>query len=147
MQIAEVKVSYTSKVKSKDRVLVKTSADAYNVVRSLYDEDTIDYVESSHVLLLNFANQVIGKKLLSTGGRSACIIDTAVVAQISLSKNAHAIILTHNHPSGNLKASEQDIKMTRRVKEALELFDIKLLDHIIVTSDNGYTSMADNGLI
>ena len=147
MQIAEVKVSYTSKVKSKDRVLVKTSADAYNVVRSLYDEDTIDYVESSHVLLLNFANQVIGKKLLSTGGTNACIVDVKVIAQISLSTNAHAIILTHNHPSGNLKASEQDIKMTRRVKEALELFDIKLLDHIIVTSDNGYTSMADNGLI
>lgn len=147
MQIAEVKVSYTSKVKSKDRVLVKTSTDAYNVVRSLYDEDTIDYVESSHVLLLNFANQVIGKKLLSTGGTNACIVDVKVIAQISLSTNAHAIILTHNHPSGNLKASEQDIKMTRRVKEALELFDIKLLDHIIVTSDNGYTSMADHELI
>lgn len=147
MQIAEVKVSYTSKVKSKDRVLVKTSADAYDVLRSLYDEDTIDYVESSYVLLLNFANQVIGKKLLSTGGTNACIVDVKVIAQISLSTNAHAIILTHNHPSGNLKASEQDIKMTRRVKEALELFDIKLLDHIIVTSDNGYTSMADNGLI
>ena len=147
MQIAEVKVSYTSKVKAKDRVVVKTSRDAYNAVRSLYDEDTIDYVESSYVLLLNFANQVIGKKLLSTGGRSACIIDTAVVAQISLSKNAHAIILTHNHPSGNRSASQQDIKITRRVKEALELFDIKLHDHIIVTSDNGYTSMAEEGLM
>ena len=147
MEIAEVKVSYTSKVKSKDRVLVKTSADAYDVVRSLYDEDTIDYVESSYVLLLNFANQVIGKKLLSTGGTNACIVDVKVIAQISLSTNAHAIILSHNHPSGNRNPSDQDVKMTRKVKEALDLLDIRLLDHIIVTSDNGYTSMADQELI
>lgn len=147
MQIAEVKVSYKNTVKAKDRVQIKSSEDAYNAVLSLYNEDEIDYIESSYILLLNHANQVIGKRLLSTGGRSACIIDTAVVAQISLSKNAHAIILSHNHPSGNRNPSDQDVKITRRVKEALELFDIKLLDHIIVTSDNGYTSMADNGLI
>ena len=147
MEIAEVKVSYSSKVKAKDRVQVKTSADAYNAVRSLYDEDTIDYVESSHVLLLNFANQIIGKKLLSTGGTTACIVDVKVIGQISLSTNAHAIILTHNHPSGNRNASDQDVQITRKVKEALDLFDIKVLDHIIVTSDNGYTSMADEGLM
>lgn len=147
MQIAEVKVSYTSKVKAKDRVQVRTSADAYNAVRSLYDEDTIDYVESSHVLLLNRANQIIGKKLLSTGGTSSCIVDVKVIAQISLSTNAHAIIMTHNHPSGNISASDQDVQITRRVKDALDLFDIKVLDHIIVTSDNGYTSMADEGLM
>ena len=147
MQIAEVKVSYTSKVKAKDRVVVRTSADAYRAVRSLYDEDTIDYVESSYVLLLNRANQVIGKKLLSTGGTSSCIVDVKVIAQISLSTNAHGIILTHNHPSGNINASDQDISITRRVKNALDLFDIKVLDHIIVTSDNGYTSMADEGLM
>lgn len=147
MQIAEVKVSYTSKVKAKDRVQVRTSADAYNAVRSLYDEDTIDYVESSHVLLLNRANQIIGKKLLSTGGTSSCIVDVKVIAQISLSTNAHAIIMTHNHPSGNISASDQDVQITRRVKDALDLFDIKVLDHIIVTSDNGYTSMSDEGLM
>ena len=147
MQIAEVKVSYTSKVKAKDRVVVRTSADAYRAVRSLYDDDTIDYVESSYVLLLNRANQVIGKKLLSTGGTSSCIVDVKVIAQISLSTNAHAIIMTHNHPSGNISASDQDISITRRVKNALDLFDIKVLDHIIVTSDNGYTSMADEGLM
>ena len=147
MEIAEVKVSYNSTVKAKDRVVVKTSRDAYNAVRSLYDEDTIDYVESSYVLLLNFANQVIGKKLLSTGGTSTCIVDVKVIAQISLSTNAHAIILTHNHPSGKLSASQQDIDITRKVKQALDLFDIRVLDHIIVTSDNGYTSMADQELM
>ena len=147
MQIAEVKVSYKNTVKAKDRVQIKSSADAYNAVRSLYNEDEIDYIESSYILLLNHANHVIGKRLLSTGGRSACIIDTAVVAQISLSKNAHAIILTHNHPSGNRNASDQDVQITRRVKDALNLFDIRVLDHIIVTSDNGYTSMADEGLM
>lgn len=146
MQIAEVKVSYTNKVKAKDRVQVKTSKDAYNAVRSLYDEDTIDYVESSHVLLLNYANQIIGKKLLSTGGTNSCIVDVKVIAQISLSTNAHAIILTHNHPSGNLSASQQDRDITHKVKNALDLFDIRVLDHIIVTSD-GYMSMADEGLM
>ena len=147
MEIAEVKVSYKNTVKAKDRIQIKSSADAYNAVRSLYNEDEIDYIESSYILLLNRANQIIGKRLLSTGGRSACIIDTAVVAQISLSKNAHAIILSHNHPSGNISASDQDVQITRRVKDALDLFDIKVLDHIIVTSDNGYTSMADEGLM
>lgn len=146
MNIAEVKVSYKNTVKAKDRVQVKTSIDAYNALREMYDADEIDYIESSYILLLNHANHVIGKRLLSTGGRSACIIDTAVVAQISLSKNAHAIILSHNHPSGNLSASQQDIDITRKVKKALDLFDIKVLDHIIVTSD-GYMSMADEGLM
>lgn len=146
MNIAEVKVSYKNTVKAKDRVQVKTSRDAYNALREMYDADEIDYIESSYILLLNHANHVIGKRLLSTGGRSSCIIDTAVVAQISLSKNAHAIILSHNHPSGNLDASQQDIDITRKVKKALDLFDIKVLDHIIVTSD-GYMSMADEGYI
>lgn len=146
MNIAEVKVSYKNTVKAKDRVQVKTSRDAYNALREMYDADEIDYIESSYILLLNHANHVIGKRLLSTGGRSACIIDTAVVAQISLSKNAHAIILSHNHPSGNLDASQQDIQITLKVKKALDLFDIRVLDHIIVTSD-GYTSMADEGLM
>lgn len=146
MNIAEVKVSYKNPVKAKDRVQIKSSRDAYNALIEMYDADEIDYIESSYILLLNHANHVIGKRLLSTGGRSACIIDTAVVAQISLSKNAHAIILSHNHPSGNLDASQQDIDITRRVKNALDLFDIKVLDHIIVTSD-GYMSMADEGLM
>jgi DNA repair protein RadC len=147
MEIAEVKVSYSSKVKAKDRVVVKTSADAYNSLREMYNDDEIDYIESSYILLLNRANQIIGKRLLSTGGRSACIIDAAVIGQISLSTNAHAIILSHNHPSGNRSASDQDVQITSKVKEALDLFDIKVLDHIIVTSDNGYTSMADEGLM
>lgn len=146
MNIAEVKVSYKNPVKVKDRVQIKSSRDAYNALREMYDADEIDYIESSYILLLNHSNHVIGKRLLSTGGRSSCIIDTAVVGQISLSKNAHAIILSHNHPSGNLNASQQDIDITRKVKNALDLFDIKVLDHIIVTSD-GYMSMADEGLM
>ena len=147
MEIAEVKVSYKNPVKVKDRIEVRTSRDAYNALREMYDADEIDYIESSYILLLNHSNHIIGKRLLSTGGRSSCIIDTAVVAQISLSKNAHAIILSHNHPSGNRNASDQDVQITRRVKDALNLFDIRVLDHIIVTSDNGYTSMADEGLM
>lgn len=146
MQIAEVKVSYKNPVKVKDRIEVRTSRDAYNALREMYDADEIDYIESSYILLLNHSNHIIGKRLLSTGGRSSCIIDAAVVGQISLSKNAHAIILSHNHPSGNLNPSQQDIDITRKVKNALDLFDIRVLDHIIVTSD-GYSSMADEELI
>ena len=70
-----------------------------------------------------------------------------VVFQYALKANASSIILAHNHPSGNLQASQADIKISKKVKEAGEILDIRLLDHIILTAYDGYSSMADEGIL
>jgi DNA repair protein RadC len=71
------------------------------------------------------------------------IIDTRVILQYAIKANAHAVILAHNHPSGSLEASEADIKITSRVRDALELVDIKLLDHLIINKDEKYSTIEE----
>ena len=78
---------------------------------------------------------------LSKEGLSGSIIDTRAILQYAIKANAHAVKLAHNHPSGNLEPSEADIKITNRVRDALEIVDIKLLDHLILNKDEEYTTI------
>lgn len=144
--LAEVKLSYKTKVNPRDRQLIKKSQDAVEIFRKLYDEDSIEHIESFYVLMLNRNNKVLGWSKLSNGGISGTYVDVKIIMQLAIISNASAIILSHNHPSGNCKESQQDIKITKQIKEACRLFDIELFDHIILTSDS-YFSMADQGLI
>jgi len=91
--------------------------------------------------MLNRANRVLGVAHLTKGGLNGSIIDARVILQYAIKANAHAIILAHNHPRGSLEASEADIKITRSVKEALELVDINLLDHLILNIDEKYATI------
>lgn len=144
--LAEVKLSYKSKVSPKERLSIKSSLDAFTAIRPLFSDDSIEHLEKVVLLVLNRANKVLGWMLLGTGGISACVVDVRVVMQVAINSNASGIILAHNHPSGNLKASQEDINITKKVKEAAKLFDINLLDHLIVTTD-GYYSLSDEGLM
>lgn len=141
--IAEVQVTY--KPTQLVQTQIKCSRDAFKVFQALWDEH-IQYKESMYVLLLNRANRVLGYHLLSQGGTTGTVVDVKVLLQLLIKSNAHGFILAHNHPSCNTKPSTEDLKLTKKVKEASKLLDIQLLDHLIITADS-FLSMADEGKI
>ncbi len=145
-QIAEVELIYKTKIKASERLQVKTSKDAADLLKQIWDENKIDFVEQFKVLFLNRANKVLGIFEVSSGGVTGTVADPKLVFVATLKANACSIIISHNHPSGNLKPSEPDERLTEKIKQAGQLLDIKLIDHIIVTSE-GYYSFADEGLI
>ena len=107
---------------------------------------TICYKEYFKVLFLNQANQILGYTLISEGGITETCADVRLIMQAALLTNSVALILAHNHPSGNLKPSPEDIRLTKQVREASNFMRIKILDHIIL-SDTEYYSFADEGML
>ncbi len=95
---------------------------------------------------MNRANKVLGLFEVSKGGISGTVADPKIIFTAALKGGASGIIVAHNHPSGNLTASQSDIDLTRKLKEAGKFLEIQLLDHVIVTTE-GYFSFADEGLI
>lgn len=102
--------------------------------------------EEFWVLYLNNANKVIAKNQLSKGGMTGTVVDVRIIFKSALESGAVGILLCHNHPSGNLKPSEADIEITKKVKTAGKSLDINVLDHLIITQ-NGYYSFADEGIL
>jgi DNA repair protein RadC len=101
--------------------------------------------EEFWVLFLNNSNKILFKTQLSKGGMTGTVVDVRIVFKIAFEQNATAIILTHNHPSGKLQASDADIQITKKIKTAGQQLDIPVLDHIIVT-EKGYYSFVDEGI-
>ena len=101
--------------------------------------------EEFWVLYLNNSNKVIYKAQLSKGGITGTVVDIRIIFKMAFEQNATAIILTHNHPSGKLMASDADLKITKRIKEAGQTLEIQVLDHIIIT-ENGYLSFQDEAI-
>ena len=145
-QVSEIDLIYRSKVKASERPQIKTSKDAADLLRHLWSEDKIDFVEQFKVLFLNRANKVLGIFEVSTGGVTGTVADPRLIFIAALKMNCTGILVCHNHPSGNLKPSKPDEDLTQKIKQAGLFLDIKLLDHIIVTSE-GFYSFADEGLI
>ncbi|MEC4049709.1 DNA repair protein RadC [Flavobacterium sp. SUN046] len=102
--------------------------------------------EEFWILYLNNSNKVIYKGQLSKGGITATLVDVRLVFKLAIEQNATGIILVHNHPSGMLKASDADIQMTKKMKQAGETLEIKVLDHLII-SEMGYISFIDEGIL
>ena len=100
--------------------------------------------EESHILLLNQRLQILGSRLMSRGGITGTVVDIRMVLKEALLANATNIALAHNHPSGNLRPSREDDRLTDKVKQAAKLLDITLIDHVLVTND-GYYSYQDEG--
>ena len=96
--------------------------------------------------MLNRQNQILGYHQLSKGGMTGAVVDVRVIFQVALKASCTSIILSHNHPSGNLDVSDADRKITNQIKQAGVILDIPLLDHLIMTTDS-YLSMADEGLL
>jgi DNA repair protein RadC len=145
--IAEVSLIYRSKVKASDRPQIKCSQDAHKLFLESWNPDTLEHVEEFKILLMNRSNAVLGIMDVSKGGISGTVTDVRVILQAAIKANASGIIVAHNHPSGNLNPSESDVKLTQKIKEAGNLVDIQLLDHLILTIDDSYYSFADNGLL
>ena len=124
-------------------VQITNSEKASDFIRQFYGDD-IHIFESAFLLLLNNANQTIGFAKISQGGISSTIIDVRLVAHYAINSLATGIIIAHNHPSGNCKPSEADIKLTKKFKEALQLLEVYVLDSLILTGTS-YYSLADNG--
>jgi len=103
-------------------------------------------IEHFHILLLNRANHIIGTRQISKGGISGTVVDPKVVFYKALQAKASGIILCHNHPSGNLRPSESDLQLTKKLREGGRILEISVLDHLII-SNNSYYSFADEGTL
>ena len=145
-EVAEIQLSYKSKVKASLRPKITSSRDCETVLRKYWNEDKIEFVEQFKVLLLNRANKVLGLYEVSTGTTTHTVADPRLIFVAAIKANACAIILSHNHPSGNLNPSQADMDLTRKIKEAGRFLEVSVLDHIIMTSE-AYYSFADEGLL
>ncbi|MEM1324943.1 MAG: JAB domain-containing protein [Bacteroidota bacterium] len=144
MQVSEIQLTYNTKVKAKDRPKITESSDAYWVLESNWS-DQIALLEEFNVLFLDRSNRVMGLCRLSKGGINGTVVDVRLAFAAALKARASSIILAHNHPSGNVNPSRQDIEITRKFAQAGKLLDIPVIDHIILTPDDNYYSMADKG--
>lgn len=138
----EVTLKYR-KAKNPEKLQIRSSKDSYNAFRK-YIGEMVHHREAFMVQYLNQANQVMWMETHTIGTINSTQVDIKDIVKKALIGGVQSIILAHNHPSGNTQPSEADRKMTKRVREAAKLFDISVLDHIIVT-DEKYYSFADQG--
>jgi len=143
MKINEVEIVYKRKNSAKPRF--NSSIQAYKILYPFFEE-LIDHRESFKILLCDNNNRILGVHHLSEGSLTGTVVDLRIIAQSVILSNAKSIILAHNHPSGNLKPSEQDKNVTKKIKNMCELLEVNLLDHIILTSENHF-SFTDEGIL
>jgi DNA repair protein RadC len=130
-------------LEQEEKPKVTSSRDAFDILK----QDLLDIPhEEFWVLLLNRANRVIRKHQISQGGVSGTVADPKIIFKSALEELASGIILAHNHPSGNLTASQADIDLTRKLKDAGKLLEIQVLDHVIIAGQK-YYSFADEGML
>jgi len=143
--IPEITVSYKDNVKTSERAVIGNSADAAKIFAAAC-KDYMQHHEEVYVMFLNRAGRVLGIFQAAKGGMAGATFDIKIILQTALKVSASAILLSHNHPSGNTKPSGQDISMTKALQKGCQALDIKLLDHVIIT-DETFTSFADSGLL
>src|SRR6187551_365 len=144
--VAEVELIYKSKVKASERPQVIHSKDVYEIFKQSWDENKIDFIEQFKIMLLNRSNRVLGIYEVSTGGITGTVADPRVIITAALKANAVSIALAHNHPSGSIRPSRQDEELTQKIRNAATFLDIKVIDHVIITTES-YYSFADEGLL
>lgn len=122
---------------------ISCSKDIFNLMSRFFAD--LNH-EEFWIVLLNRANNVLSQHLISKGGQAGTVADPKIIFQAALENHAASIILSHNHPSGNLKPSQADINLTRKLRDAGQLLDIPVLDHVIFTNTS-YFSFADEGIL
>jgi len=139
-------VSEPSSIK---RVKLISSIEVYEYLKELYhfNGDDINVVEHVYVLSLNNVNNVTGFMKLSTGTTASSSIDFKVLFKFVIDSLAVSFIISHNHPSGSLNPSHNDIEITKKLKEASKTLDIKLLDHIIISYDGHYSFANESSIL
>jgi DNA repair protein RadC len=145
-KVSEVELIYRSKVKASERPRLKDSKEVYDFLIANWDLDKIELLEEFKVIYLNQANKVLAIFNVSRGGITGTVADPRLIFAMALKLAASCIILSHSHPSGNIKPSRADEELTSKIKEAGRFLDIKVLDHIIITREQ-YFSFTDEGLL
>lgn len=131
------------KTEAREQTIIRSSEDVYNLMKPfLLDLKS----EEFWVILLNRRNAVIKTSKISAGGMTGTVVDPRLVFRGALEEYACSMILVHNHPSGNTKPSEEDIRLTRSMKSAGEFLEIQVLDHVIFCNGS-YFSFADEGMM
>ncbi len=146
INIPEIKIQYHRGTDSKLLAKVNSSKDAEKVLRDIYPDGEIDLQEQFIILYLNRQNKVLGYYRHSKGGLTGTIVDIRLIMAVAVKSACTSILLSHNHPSGNTKPSNEDVAITKKIKETAQLFDINVLDHIIITSEDFY-SFGDEGMM
>ena len=129
-----------------DRKRIKSGQDAFEYIRQFYGND-IEVYESFFLLLLNRRLETIGYVKISQGGITGTIVDSKIVLKYIIDSFASQVIIAHNHPSGFLDPSDADKIITKKLKELIKMIDSELVDHLIITADNGYYSFNENGIL
>lgn len=130
-------------IDTKEDQKISSSKDAFEIL----NEKLADLPhEEFWMVLLNRANKVIKLESISKGGITGTVVDVRIIAKTAIENNTSSVILAHNHPSGNLKPSQNDLDITKKIKEALRIFDITLFDHLII-GDANYYSFTDEGIL
>lgn len=145
-RVSEVEVTYRPKFKASERPKISTSEQAYRLFLNQWNLDKIQFQEEFKIMLLNRRNNVLGIADISMGGVSGTFVDPKVIFAIALKANASSIVLCHNHPSGNLKLSDADIRITKQLKQAGQLLELPIYDHLVIT-EHSYYSFADEGMM
>ncbi len=127
----------------KEKTIITQSKDAAIFFQPLLEDLSH---EEFWILLLNRSNTVLDKFMVSQGGLTGTVIDVRIILKTAIEKLASSMILCHNHPSGNTKPSDADVKITKKIKDAASLMEITVLDHVIIAHDQ-YLSFADEGIL
>lgn len=146
LMVSEIELSYKPVIRPSDRPKIVNQDDAYRLFINTWDATKIELVEQFKVMLLNHAGRVLGICTLSSGGITSTVVDPRQIFSVALKANATQIILAHNHPSGNLKPSNQDYEVSRKLKAAGQLLDIRVSDHLIISVE-GFYSLASEGVL
>lgn len=146
--VSEIEIIYRKKktCKVSERPIIVTSQDAYKICLHYWNLDKIELLEEFKVLFLNRANRVLQILEVSQGGLTGTVADPRIILAAAVKVAACSMVLVHNHPSGSTKPSKADEELTSKIRTAASYFDIKVLDHLIITSET-YLSFADEGLV
>jgi DNA repair protein RadC len=146
--VSEIDFVYKRKsdVKVSQRPVITSSLDCFQILKYYWDCGKLELVEEFKVLFLNRSNRVLYLLTASSGGITGTVADPRIILAIALKVAACSLILAHNHPSGSVKPSQSDEQLTSKISTAAQYLDIRVLDHLIVTSET-YYSFADEGLL
>ncbi|MGC9375835.1 MAG: JAB domain-containing protein [Bacteroidales bacterium] len=142
--LKEVHVSY--KKKKLYPVKINCSESVADFLGRIWDKNLIGIIEQFVIVCLDRANNIVGYRVVSSGGIFQASVDIRLILSIALNTLATSIILAHNHPSGEVEPSEKDFMVTYNIQDAARYLDIEVVDHIIIT-ENRYLSFADSGYL
>tara|TARA_B100000508_G_scaffold130740_1_gene118321 strand:+ start:31497 stop:31958 length:462 start_codon:yes stop_codon:yes gene_type:complete len=144
-ELREIELNYSVGKEVYENTSIHSSQEAFNYFKNLFTEGKIGFKEEFYAIPLNRSNKPLGAIKMSEGGISGTVVDVRILLSSLLKCLATGVIIAHNHPSGNKKPSEPDKRLTKQIEKACSFFEIKLLDHLILTPTGEYYSFMEMG--